>query len=87
MGNYTYLAKIEVLQFSDNKDNHGSSPKTIDFCPMDYQLWARMGQHLRPCRRTASNHTEASRCCLQTLSLNPDAMHVCSYLRIELNPF
>lgn len=30
------------------------------------------------------NYTEASRCYLQTLSLNPNAKHVWSYLRIAL---
>ena len=30
------------------------------------------------------NYDEAARCYLQTLSLNPDAVHIWSYLRITL---
>ncbi len=30
------------------------------------------------------NHDEAARCYLQTLSLNPGAVHIWSYLRISL---
>jgi peroxin-5 len=30
------------------------------------------------------NYDEAARCYLQTLSLNPDAIHIWSYLRISL---